>query len=449
VRSDSAAGARAFVESFYRWYVPIAIGDHKEPADAIALRERPRLFSSQLYRALKADNDAQAKAPGELVGLDSDPFLNSQDPCERFAIGRVERRHDAYRVEVFAVCSGKRLDRPSALADVRSVNGHWKFVDFFHDGGKDGLLATLKLLSEDRRKSANPAGAAANPAPARYDAATMDPPVDSAHPPRMAEVAFQSAGDRLNGLLYIAGEAGPHPVVLLLHGNPGNERNLDVAQAIRRAGHTVLYFDYRGNWGSGGLFSRTHALEDVAAALRWVRSPAVARQFGIDTSRVILVGHSMGGWLALMSAAADPKVACVAALDARNVGAYGRQLQRDRAVESALIATNDSLTAPGAPYRAEGGGAALVREMQANAERWDVTGNARALGNRPVLLIAATFKADQDSLVSALGRAGAQRVTALAWPTDHSFSDRRLALARTIVDWLGSACALPASSSPS
>ena len=79
----------------------------------------------------------------------------------------------------------------------------------------------------------------------------------------------------------------------------------------------MLYFDYRGNWGSGGTFSRTHALEDVAAALHWVRSPTMARQFGIDTSRVALIGHSMGGWLALMSAAADPKVACVASLDAR------------------------------------------------------------------------------------------------------------------------------------
>jgi dienelactone hydrolase len=276
-----------------------------------------------------------------------------------------------------------------------------------------------------------------------YDPVTMDPQApDSAHPPRMAEIAFQSAGDRLNGLLYVAAGAGPHPVVLLLHGNPGNERNLDVAQAVRRAGYTVLYFDYRGNWGGGGSFSRTHALEDVGAALHWVRSPAVARQFGLDTSRVALVGHSMGGWLALMSAAADPKVACVGALDARNVGAYGRLVRRDRAAESALVAANDSLTAPGAPYRAEGGGAALVTEMKANAERWDVTGKARALSDRAVLLVAAVFKADQDSLVAALGGAGARRVTALAWPTDHSFSDRRLALARTVVNWLRSACAL-------
>ena len=59
-----------------------------------------------------------------------------------------------------------------------------------------------------------------------------------------------------------------------------------------------------------------------------------------------------------------------------------------------------------------------------------------------MLLVAAVFKADQDSLVAAFGRTGARRVTALTWPTDHSFSDRRFALARTVVDWLRSACAL-------
>src|SRR3954453_23532463 len=29
VKPDSAAAARVFVESFYRWYVPIAVADHK------------------------------------------------------------------------------------------------------------------------------------------------------------------------------------------------------------------------------------------------------------------------------------------------------------------------------------------------------------------------------------------------------------------------------------
>lgn len=290
-------------------------------------------------------------------------------------------------------------------------------------------------------------GATVNPSVGRsaelYDPVTMDPPAaDSVYPARMAEIALVSGGERLNGLLYIAAGVGPHPVVVLLHGNPGNERNLDLAQAVRRAGFTVLFFDYRGNWGSGGAFSRTHALEDVHAALGWVRSGATARQFRIDSSRVALVGHSMGGWLALMVAAADLRVSCVGALDSRNLGAYGRALRRNRSADSALVVATDSLTAPGAPYRAEGRGAGLVAELKANAEGWDVTARARALGGRPILLVGATFQADQDSLVTALDRVGARRVTALAWQTDHSFSDRRVALARTVVGWLRSSCAL-------
>ena len=106
-------------------------------------------------------------------------------------------------------------------------------------------------------------------ATAPYDPITMDPPArDAVNPPGMGELFFQSAGERLNGLMYVASGPGPHPTVILLHGSPGNERNLDLGQAIRRGGVNVLYFNYRGSWGSGGLFSRTNALEDVTAALR-------------------------------------------------------------------------------------------------------------------------------------------------------------------------------------
>jgi len=271
----------------------------------------------------------------------------------------------------------------------------------------------------------------------------MDPAEsDSAYPAQMAELALESGGERLNAILYVAAGRGPHGVVVLLHGNPGNERNLDIAQGIRRAGYSVLFFNYRGSWGSGGTFSRTHAIEDVHAALRWVRSSETAARFRIDTTRIALVGHSMGGWLALMATAADAGVACVGALDSRNVGAYGLLLRRDSSAESARVAADDWITAPGAPYRAEGGGQGLVAEMKANAERWDATAQAPALSDRPILLIGATFKADQDSLVAALNRAGARRVTALAWDTDHSFSDRRIALARAVTGWLRSSCAL-------
>ena len=298
-------------------------------------------------------------------------------------------------------------------------------------------LALVVIACRGVPANRSPSGSAGD----AYDPVTMDPPArDSAFPAQMAELAIESAGARLNGILYVAAGRGPHPIVLLLHGNPGNERNLDLAQAIRRAGYSVLFFNYRGSWGSGGTFSRTHALEDVHAALRFARSRSAAARFRIDTTRVTLVGHSMGGWLALMTAAADPRVKCVAGIDSRNTGAYARVLQGNRTADSAVVVANDSLTTPGAPYRADGGGAALVAEMKANADQWDLTAHARALSDRPVLLIGSALRTDHEGMVGALNAAGARRVTALIWDTDHSFSDRRIALARTVVDWLRSSC---------
>ena len=92
---------------------------------------------------------------------------------------------------------------------------------------------------------------------------TADPPQDKADPATMATFQIPSHGALLNALMYVAAGAGPHGTVVLLHGFPGNEKNLDLAQAFRRDGLNVLYFDYRGSWGSPGDFSFTHCMEDT------------------------------------------------------------------------------------------------------------------------------------------------------------------------------------------
>src|ERR1700733_6094630 len=113
----------------------------------------------------------------------------------------------------------------------------------------------------------------------------------------MQSFQIPSHGALLNAFVYVAAGAGPHPVVVLLHGFPGNERNLDIAQDIRRAGWDVLYFDYRGSWGSPGEFSLSHAIEDVAAATDCLRQTAMAKLLRLDASRIVLIGHSMGGFV--------------------------------------------------------------------------------------------------------------------------------------------------------
>jgi pimeloyl-ACP methyl ester carboxylesterase len=280
----------------------------------------------------------------------------------------------------------------------------------------------------------------AQTAPIANDPVVNDPVRgDTLFPPNTAELSFESHGSRLNGFFYLAQGGAPHPTVILLHGFPGNERNLDVAQSLRRAGMNVLYFDYRGSWGSAGTFSFAHTLEDVASAIEFVRSDSSIKGFRVDPKRLILLGHSMGGWLALMGAAADSSIACSVALDFWNVGEDGREMITNRAADSTATSYIKSVTAPGAPLRAEG--LALVAEMKAQGNEWDPVQSARLLRAHPLLLISTAANQSHPRLVSAIRGSGTNLLTALQWKTDHGFSDRRIRLARTVVAWAEKRCA--------
>src|SRR3546814_13526648 len=87
----------------------------------------------------------------------------------------------------------------------------------------------------------------------------------------MSAFTIPSEDGALNAVLYTAAGSGLHPTLLLLHGFPGNEQNLDLAQAARRAGWNVLTLHYRGSWGSPGSFSFTHASEDAWNALQYLQ----------------------------------------------------------------------------------------------------------------------------------------------------------------------------------
>src|SRR5512146_3131876 len=101
-------------------------------------------------------------------------------------------------------------------------------------------------------------------------AIATDPPHDSAHPARMEVLHIPSGGVRINGVAYLASGAGVHPTFVLLHGLPGNEKNLDLAQAVRRAGWNAITFNYRGSWGSPGAFRFGNNLADADAVLRYL-----------------------------------------------------------------------------------------------------------------------------------------------------------------------------------
>ena len=256
-----------------------------------------------------------------------------------------------------------------------------------------------------------------------------DPPRDSAHPARMAVLHIPSGGVKINGVAYVASGAGSHPTFVFFHGLPGNEKNLDLAQAVRRAGWNAITVNYRGSWGSPGQFRFGNNLEDAVAVLAFLRDPLTARNLGIDTTRLVIAGHSMGGWVTTLTAAKDHGLAGAILISAADMGAVGKMT---RAVAIPFMADNlESLAGATAESMAD--------EVLGGAAKWGFADAVPGLTLMPLLVLSSDdgLAPGTDALVKAVRAAGNKRVTTVHKATDHSWSDKRIALESAVVVWLG------------
>lgn len=255
----------------------------------------------------------------------------------------------------------------------------------------------------------------------------------------IVELTFESAGQRMPALAYLAAGNGPHPTVLLLHGYPGNEKNLDVAQALRRKGWNVVFFHYRGAWGAEGEFSFRNAEQDVQAALSYIRAKNNANRLRIDPQRVSLVGHSMGGHMAIAGLVDNPQVQCAVAYDGANLGASGKGLFNSPEAAARWSAYGDTL------FMLKGwSGAKAIAEVNQYGAELDLVARAHKVAQRPVLLIAAdTQVIPVDLHIKPLFNALQQhsdRAQYLLIDDDHSFSNSRLELIVATQVFLDSNC---------
>ena len=216
----------------------------------------------------------------------------------------------------------------------------------------------------------------------------------------MHVVHIPTHGVEINGLIYVPAGAGPHPVVILFHGLPGNEQNLDLAQALRRAGWNVLTLHFRGSWGSPGTYSYQHQLEDAQAAVDFVR----------DARRALV----------LISATDDAGEAVAVSSDPRKWRAWIHDSFDE--MESLVGCTPDS----------------LANELRAHARAWSFAAAAPRLTHTPILMITADdgFRAEGEAFAQAIVAAGGSAPTHVHMQADHPYSDHRIALQEAVVYWL-------------
>jgi len=151
--------------------------------------------------------------------------------------------------------------------------------------------------------------------------------LDLAAPRRTYRYGSENRAQRAD--LYLPAGAGPHPVVVTIHGGSwmagyGKVVMVGVAGDLRRRGYAVWNIEYRRiGRGQGGGWPATFT--DVAAAIDRLASV----EGPLDLGRVAFFGHSAGGQLALWAASrgrlpvgapgAAPRIEPVAAVSAAGV----------------------------------------------------------------------------------------------------------------------------------
>lgn len=140
-----------FVQGFYSWYMRVAEDDDAPWMRAV--RDRRADFAPSIVDGLRADSVAAESDDDEAAGIDADPFLNAQDPCDSYRVRRVLPAADGWLVEVLGVGGCATHGTPDVVVEVKRRDGGFVFTDFRYPGPPaDHLVALL----ERERKGKEP-----------------------------------------------------------------------------------------------------------------------------------------------------------------------------------------------------------------------------------------------------------------------------------------------------
>jgi uncharacterized protein len=239
-------------------------------------------------------------------------------------------------------------------------------------------------------------------------------------------VSFGSDGHDLLGVLYLARGSEPRPTVLLLHGSPGLEQNLDLAAELRDRGWNALVFHYRGCWGSSGRYDLRTITTDVTAAVDYLQS---GEHPSVDEDRIAVIGHSLGGWAAVVAAARDRRLRAVATCG--GVADLGGVQRSGTLVSAADIHQEITRFVAAAPEE-------FLRQAAEVAAEPQPLDLARIIAPRPLLIVHGSDDEwiPVEQARTLFERAGQPRRYVEIPGANHSFSWHRADLRQLIADWL-------------
>ena len=158
-------------------------------------------------------------------------------------------------------------------------------------------IATVSPMQESPRKSSRPSVASGSREPGRVKV-RLGVPFMTRRPCAEFRVGCINRAD-----IYYPSNPGPWPVIVAIHGRPRTQRDMrELSRTLAAKGAVVFNVDYRGVRPVSKGFPE--AISDVACAVRYARQ--YGPRYGGDRHHLVLVGHSMGGYVgAMVSLAGD------------------------------------------------------------------------------------------------------------------------------------------------
>ena len=251
---------------------------------------------------------------------------------------------------------------------------------------------------------------------------------DMTSPASSTELFIPSGNSQIAGLIYNANGLQKHPTLLLLHGYPGNERNLDLAQVVRSRGWNVIYFDYRGSWGSQGKFSFKNCVEDVVNVVSFCNK--YQDSLKIDTSNIVLFGHSMGAWVCLKALQELPTIKKGFVLSTWDIGNDYKNVSNEKEM---LSIANDPNTG-GKYFVLNASLKDLYKPVLQNKTYFNLLNDAKSLGDKQIIMIDEHEKNSQ--LAEKIKESNKLYFDYSIWQTDHSFTNKRASLINKVLAFI-------------
>jgi len=160
---DDKENARIFVQKFYDWYKKLynegVTATDNVGTDVYMIKHKPQYLDDSLLNAFIEYYRAEPKQADEIVGLDFDPILDSQDIGWDYQTGKVRQVGDKFFIDIHCDTHGKPKDTilalpPIIVAEVVKKNRQWKFVNLSYPPPEGKGEDLLKMLADYKKEAA-------------------------------------------------------------------------------------------------------------------------------------------------------------------------------------------------------------------------------------------------------------------------------------------------------